>query len=111
MIVQHDIDQLDLNEVVSSRQEYKLQVASPEKPEELASRLLMQQADATHARWRATAVYTVALTGLVAMTIMCVYIILSPQSSAENKAWVQPILAALVAGVSGFALKSKIAGE
>lgn len=88
----------------------KLEVASSERPEEVASRLRVAEAEANHARWRVTVVYAVAALAVTVIAAVCVYVILDPRFSTDDKAWARPILTALGAGLLGFVVKSKLEG-
>jgi hypothetical protein len=107
-----NIPRVDLGNLAQARGlEVDFRVNSREVPEERDHRLRIMDEDARHARWRISAVYTIAILAVLGVTIVCTIIVLNPDSSPEDKAWARPILAATVTGLLGFVVGTKVSTE
>lgn len=81
---------IDLNTLAQAGR-YDLSVRSPEDPE-----------DARHRRRKDLLLLSVALLGMCTIGFFCVWVLLSPTASADDKKWAQSVLTALVAGFIGY---------
>jgi hypothetical protein len=81
---------LDLNTLARVGR-YELSVKSLEDPE-----------DARHRRRKDLLLLSVALLGLCAIGFFCVWVLMSPSASADDKKWAQSVLTAIVAGLIGY---------
>lgn len=85
-----DQSRIDLNTLAQAGR-YELSVKSPEDPE-----------DARHRRRKDLLLLSVALLGLCAIGFFCLWVLLSPSASADDKKWAQSVLTAIVAGLIGY---------
>jgi hypothetical protein len=85
-----DQSRIDLNALAQAGR-YELSVKSPEDPE-----------DARHRRRKDLLQLSVALLGMGAIGFFCLWVLMSPTASADDKKWAQSVLTALVAGFIGY---------
>jgi len=73
-----------------------------EGPEELASRLRQQEADAKHRRRKDIALFAVTLFTTAAILGTCFWIVLDPNVSPETKEWARSITTLIIGGFVGY---------
>ena len=73
-----------------------------EDPEEMASRLRQQEADANLRRRRDAALFIVALVATVAILGACLWIVLNPSVGPETKEWARSITTLIIGGFVGY---------
>lgn len=90
MVALKDQASLDLNALAQAGH-YELSVKSPEDPD-----------DARHRRRKDLLLLSVALLGLCAIGFFCLWVLMSPTASTDDKKWAQSVLTAIVAGLIGY---------
>lgn len=81
---------LDLNTLAQAGR-YELSVKSPEDPD-----------DARHRRRKDLLLLSMALLGMCAIGFFCLWVLMSPTASVDDKKWAQSVLTAIVAGLIGY---------
>lgn len=73
-----------------------------EGPEEMASRLRQQEADAKLRRWKDGVLYTVGLISTAAILIACFWMVLNQSASPETREWARSIATLIIGGLVGY---------
>jgi hypothetical protein len=92
---------VDLDDLAQG-QKVDIRVVSHEDPLELQTRLKIQETDAAHQRWKDTILLVASLIGVLGFSGFCVYIYVSPTSSADDKKWAASIITLIVGGLVGY---------
>ncbi len=92
---------LDLDDLAQG-QKVDIHLLSPETPIELQSRLKLQEQDALHQRFRDTILLIASIVGVLGFSGFCVYIYVSPASSADDRKWAASIITLIVGGLVGY---------
>jgi hypothetical protein len=91
-------NQVDL---VKLGKELKVAIQSHEQPQELESRLRREEADADLQRRKDLALFWAAIAGASIIVILCVFLVVRPDSSADDKKWATAVLASIVSAAVG----------
>lgn len=94
-------DKIDLNEL-ANRPTHQLTLVPREDPDERATRLRIEEADAAHRRRKDLALHVIALVVIGVALGLCVWAIVKTGSTAEDTKWAVPLLTAIVTGFVGF---------
>ena len=81
-----------------------LRIESAESPEELRSRLSIEEARASHELWRDRAILRVCLFGFPLLAFVCLLILLLPGGSVETRTWATSTLTGIATGIVGYSL-------
>jgi hypothetical protein len=92
---------LDLDDLAQG-QKVDIRLISPESPLELETRLKIQELDARHQRWKDTILLAASVIGVLLFSGFCVYIYVSPASSADDRKWAASIITLIVGGLVGY---------
>ena len=76
--------------------------ATTEDPVARAARLRREERDASIERMRHVVLFLVAVSGIVIFAGFCIYVLVTPGFSADDKKWAQTVVSALVAGCAGY---------
>lgn len=94
-------DKIDLNQVVN-RLDHQLSIVPCEAPEERASRLRIEEANAAHTRHKDLALHGIAFVVISVALGLSVWAIIREGSTAEDTRWAVPMLTAIVTGFIGY---------
>lgn len=91
---------LDLNSVANK---YGSPNVAKETKEERASRLIREEKDAAHRRWRWTGTYIVVGLGVLVVILVSGYTVaMSRTATADQRQWAQHALVSLASALLGF---------
>ncbi len=90
---------IDLNQL---GQQYSVEIKSVELPEERASRLQREEAEAYHQRLRTSVFFYTGLTAAVIVGGICLYAALNSSFTIDQQRFVGSIVTLLIGGVAGF---------
>lgn len=92
---------LDLNEL-ANRPDHQLTLVPRADPAERESRLKIEEADAQHRRRKDLVLHVAALVVVSVALGLCVWVIMNPDSNAEDKRWAGTVVTAIVTGLVGY---------
>ncbi|HYG11277.1 MAG TPA: hypothetical protein VD835_15120 [Pyrinomonadaceae bacterium] len=92
-------DKIDLNDLANRHQ---LSIVPREDPDERASRIRIEEADAAHRRRKDLLLSSSALVVIGVALCLCVWAIVREDSTAADREWAVPLLTAIVTGLIGY---------
>ena len=96
-----DNDKLDLNKL-ADRPDHQLSLVPREDPDDRATRLRIEEADAAHRRRKDLALHVTALVVIGVALGLCVWAIVKKDTTVEDTKWAVPLLTAIVTGFVGY---------
>ena len=81
-----------------------LRLETIESPEELRSRLLIDEAKAAHEIWRDKAILLCCLLAVPVLVVTCLLVLLLPGGSVEARTWAASTLTGIATGIVGYSL-------
>ena len=110
MANQHPLDEMlaekvapDVMHALAEVQGMSVEVkATTEDPVARTARLKREERDAAFERLRQVVLFVVAVFGMVVFAGFCIYVLVAPGFSADDKKWAQTVVSALVAGCAGY---------
>ena len=76
----------------------------PESPEEVRSRLAIEESKAAHEIWRDRAILLCCLFAVPVLIIACFLVLLLPGGSVEARTWAASTLTGIASGIVGYSL-------
>ena len=81
-----------------------VRLETAESPEELRSRLSIDEAKAAHEIWRDKAILLCCLFAVPVLVVTCLLVLLLPGGSVEARTWAASTLTGIATGIVGYSL-------
>jgi hypothetical protein len=92
-------NQLDLAKVT---RQYKLELKSHELPQEMQARLEKERLEARNERIKDLILFVAVIIGVASVGGVCIWFVVGPSHSADDKKWAFSVLASIVSAGVGY---------